>query len=82
MSHRQITFTIADSPPPRLDKALARDVPEDANLSRTRLGRLLEQGAVRVDGAVVTDPRSRAEAGQQITVDVEEAEDSLSLIHI
>ncbi|HBR38531.1 MAG TPA: RNA pseudouridine synthase, partial [Sulfitobacter pontiacus] len=47
MSHRQITFTIADSPPPRLDKALARDVPEDANLSRTRLGRLLEQGAVR-----------------------------------
>ena len=76
MSHRQITFTIADSPPSRLDKALARDVPEDANLSRTRLGRLLEQGAVRVDGTVVTDPRSRAEAGQQITVDVEEAEDS------
>lgn len=76
MSHRRITFTIADTPPPRLDKALARDVPEDANLSRTRLGRLLEQGAVQVDGTVVTDPRARIEGGQEITVEVEEAEGS------
>ena len=76
MSHRQIKFTITDNPPPRLDKALARDVPEDANLSRTRLGRLLEQGAVQVDGTVVTDPRARIEGGQEITVEVEEAEDS------
>ncbi len=76
MSHRRITFVIADTPPPRLDKALARDVPEDANLSRTRLGRLIESGAVTLDGLVVTDPRARVEEGQMIAVDIEEAEDS------
>ncbi len=76
MSHRRITFTFADSPPPRLDKALARDVPEDANLSRTRLMRLIESGAVRVEGQVVRDPRAQAMPGVQVDIDVEEAEDS------
>lgn len=76
MSHRTISFFIADTPPPRLDKALARDVPEDANLSRTRLGRLITDGGVQVDGVVVTDPRARIEEGQHITVSVEEAAES------
>jgi 23S rRNA pseudouridine1911/1915/1917 synthase len=76
MSHRTITFTLADSPPPRLDKALARDVPEAAALSRTRLMRLIEQGAVMVDGQVVRDPRARVLAGAQVSIGVEEAEES------
>ncbi|SFD46605.1 ribosomal large subunit pseudouridine synthase D [Sulfitobacter brevis] len=76
MSHRLITFIIADSPPPRLDKALARDVPEDANLSRTRLMKLLEQGAVKVAGQVVRDPRARVNEDDQIDIEVEEAEES------
>ena len=76
MSHRRITFTIADAPPPRLDKALARDVPEDANLSRTRLGRLIENGAVMVAGQVVRDPRAKVTVDDQVDIDVEEAEES------
>ena len=76
MSHRRISFAIADTPPPRLDKALARDVPESAALSRTRLGRLIVDGAVRVDGMVVEDPRARVEEGAQIDITVEEAQDS------
>ncbi|MCX8227050.1 MAG: S4 domain-containing protein, partial [Sulfitobacter sp.] len=64
MSHRRISFVIADTPPPRLDKALARDVPEDANLSRTRLLRLITNGAVQIDNSVVTDPRARVTEGQ------------------
>ena len=76
MSHRRISFVIADTPPPRLDKALARDVPEDANLSRTRLLRLITDGAVQIDSFVVTDPRARVMEGQEITIDVEEAEES------
>tara|TARA_R110002110_G_scaffold132616_6_gene314382 strand:- start:1109 stop:2140 length:1032 start_codon:yes stop_codon:yes gene_type:complete len=76
MLHRTITFTVADSPPPRLDKALARDVPEAAALSRTRLGRLIEQGAVSVDGQIVGDPRARVAAGAQVDIRVEEAEES------
>ena len=76
MSHRRITFIIADAPPPRLDKALARDVPEDANLSRTRLGRLIENGAVMVASQVVRDPRARVAVGDQVDIDVEEAEES------
>jgi 23S rRNA pseudouridine1911/1915/1917 synthase len=76
MPHRRITFIIADAPPPRLDKALARDVPEDANLSRTRLGRLIENGAVRVAGHVMRDSRARVAVGDQVDIDIEEAEES------
>ncbi len=63
-------------PPPRLDKALARDVPEQAALSRTRLARLIEEGAVLVNGIVVQDPRALVGEGAQIDIDVEEAAES------
>lgn len=76
MSHRTITFTLAEAPPPRLDKALARDVPEAAQLSRTRLARLLGDGAVEVNGAVVLDARARVVQGDHVTITVEEAIES------
>ncbi len=76
MSHRRFTFIIADAPPPRLDKALARDVPEEAALSRTRLGRLIESGAVRVAGQVQRDPRARVAAGDPVEIEIEAAEES------
>ena len=74
--HRLFSFVFGEAPPPRLDKALARDVPEEANLSRTRLGRLIEEGAVRIDGEVVRDPRARVEEGQRVEIGVQEAEES------
>ena len=52
------------APPGRLDKALARDVPEDAALSRSRLMRLIAEGAVTRGGEVVTDPKARVSAGE------------------
>ena len=67
---------MGESPPPRLDKALARDVPEEAALSRTRLAKLIEQGAVFVDRQVQRDPRAVAGEGAQIDIDVEEAAES------
>lgn len=75
MTATHITFTISDDPAPRLDKALARDVPLDASLSRSRLMRLLADGAVRVNGAVVTDPRAKPAAGDQVEITVEIAQD-------
>lgn len=76
MPTRQISFTIAANPPSRLDKALSRDVPDDAALSRTRLARLIAAGAVFVDGTCVTDAKASVSEGAVIQVDVEEAEDS------
>ncbi|MDW4496995.1 RluA family pseudouridine synthase [Sulfitobacter sp. D35] len=76
MSLRYINFTIGAAPPPRLDKALARDVPDFAALSRTRIGRLIADGAVRVDGTAVTDPKARIEAGARIDIFVDEPQDS------
>ncbi len=72
----QVVFEIAPAPPPRLDKALSRDVPSDAALSRSRLAKLIADGAVQVDGVVVTDPRFRVSAGAQITVQVATAAES------
>jgi len=74
--HRTISFVFAPDPPPRLDKALARDVPEAANLSRTRLGKLIDQGAVQIAGAVVLDPRAKVVEGQVVEIAVEAAEES------
>ncbi len=51
-------------------------MPEAAALSRTRLARLLAQGAVRVDGAVVTDPKARVAVGAEVVVAVAPAEES------
>ncbi|QJF50697.1 RluA family pseudouridine synthase [Roseobacter ponti] len=76
MPLRQISFVLGDAPPPRLDKALARDVPEQAALSRTRIGRLLACGSVQVNGATVQDPKARAQAGDEIVISVEEAQES------
>lgn len=76
MGSRIVTFTVAANPPPRLDKALSRDVPETAALSRTRLARLIADGAVRIDGAVVTDAKARVAEGAEVEIAVEEAVDS------
>ncbi len=76
MATRQIEFVIAENPPARLDKAVSRDVPEAAALSRTRLARLIAEGAMQVDGTVVTDPKAKVAEGAVISIHVEEAEDS------
>jgi 23S rRNA pseudouridine1911/1915/1917 synthase len=73
MASSLIRVTLGDDPPPRLDKALARDVPYEAHLSRSRLARLIAEGAVSRDGAPVTDAKARVAAGEVYEVRVEEA---------
>lgn len=76
MSDLIYRVTIGASPPNRLDKALARDVPEEAALSRTRLARLIDEGAVRRGGAVVTNPKADVAEGDVIEVAVPEVVES------
>ncbi|MCV2869152.1 RluA family pseudouridine synthase [Defluviimonas sp. WL0002] len=64
LSDRILSVTIGENPPDRLDKALARDVPEEAALSRSRLAKLLAEGAVRRDGALVDNPKARVAEGE------------------
>ena len=71
-----VQFIIAANPPPRLDKALGRDVPDAAALSRSRLAKLIADGAVSVDGVIVTDPRHRVAEGAVVNVTVAIAEES------
>ncbi len=63
-----VTVRIGPNPPARLDKALARDVPEAAGLSRSRLARLIADGAVARDGTPLTDPRARVAEGDTIAI--------------
>ncbi|MCK0167599.1 RluA family pseudouridine synthase [Jannaschia sp. S6380] len=74
MSDTCITFEIAADPPSRLDKAIARDVPVDAHLSRSRLARLIADGAVRVNGAPA-GARDRVAEGDRIDLRVPVAAD-------
>ncbi|MEM7598386.1 MAG: RluA family pseudouridine synthase [Pseudomonadota bacterium] len=71
-----LSFPIAALPPPRLDKALSRDVPEAAALSRTRLARLIAEGFVRVNGIVTHDAKARVAEGDQIEIDVPVAQET------
>lgn len=60
-------------PPRRLDKALARDVPEAAALSRSRLARLIADGKVAVNGVPVVDQKARVSEGDVIDIALEAA---------
>lgn len=89
MSRILIPVAIGVDPPDRLDRALARDVPEEAALSRSRLARLLAEGAVSRDGSVVRDVRAKAAEGEVYLVALEEPDDpdtrpeaiALSVVH-
>jgi len=59
-----VRIVIGPNPPDRLDKALARDVPEEANLSRSRIARLIAGAAVLRDGTAITDAKARVEEGE------------------
>jgi len=63
-----LRVVIGDNPPDRLDKALARDVPEQAALSRSRLMRMIAEGAVSREGVVLDDARARVAAGDAIDI--------------
>ncbi|PVH29893.1 RluA family pseudouridine synthase [Pararhodobacter oceanensis] len=67
---RDIEVVIGANPPERLDKALARDVPEAAALSRSRLMRLIAEGAVTQGGAVVENAKARVAEGDVFLVRV------------
>lgn len=69
-----MTVTIAADPPPRLDKALARDVPEGMGLSRSRIAKLIAEGAVTRGGAALTSPKARVAAGDILTLQLEAPE--------
>ncbi len=76
MSATLLELRIGPNPPNRLDKALARDVPEEASLSRTRLGRLIEAGEVLVNGVVATGPKQKVAEDDAIAITLPEAEES------
>jgi len=76
MGGSPLRFHISAMPPPRLDKALSRDVPEGASLSRTRLARLISDGCVRVNGAVMVDAKARVSEGDVIEIDVPVAQET------
>ncbi len=51
-------------------------MPAEAALSRTRLAKLLEQGAVLVNGVVVTDPKVKIAEGAEVSITVPVADES------
>jgi 23S rRNA pseudouridine1911/1915/1917 synthase len=76
MGESLVSFRILADPPPRLDKALARDVPDEADLSRSRIVRMIAEGAVRVDGETVTDAKAVVAEGALVEITIEMAAES------
>lgn len=76
MTSTTLEFLIGENPPARLDKALSRDVPEEASLSRTRLGRLLEAKAVAINGQIETNPKGKVKEGDRVEITIPVADES------
>ncbi|HEX9858053.1 MAG TPA: RluA family pseudouridine synthase [Paracoccaceae bacterium] len=70
-----LAVVIGAAPPDRLDKALAREVPEEAALSRSRLMKMIAEGAVSLEGVAVTNPKARVAEGQVYLLRIDEAAD-------
>ncbi len=70
-----VSVEISDPSPARLDKALARDVPVEANLSRSRLARLIAEGAVTRRGVAITDQKAKVAVGEVYDIAVAAAVD-------
>ncbi|KFE34596.1 RluA family pseudouridine synthase [Thioclava atlantica] len=64
MDKQILSVEIGPGMGPRLDKALAAAVPEEASLSRSRLARLIAEGSVSRDGAAITDQKAKVEEGE------------------
>jgi 23S rRNA pseudouridine1911/1915/1917 synthase len=73
MSSSIVTFLIQADPPKRLDKALSRDVPEEAELSRSQLTQLLAKGAIKINGVVTTEAKAKVVEGQEVEITVPQA---------
>ena len=71
MEERILRVVIGENPPARLDKALAELVPEEAALSRSRLTKLIADGAVCRDGQPVTDQKARVSEGDVFEIALE-----------
>ncbi len=69
-----LRVTLPEDAPPRLDKALAAAVPEEASLSRSRLMKMIEGGAVLRGGVAVTNPKERVTPGEVWEVRLEAPE--------
>ncbi|MGD9919237.1 MAG: RluA family pseudouridine synthase [Paenirhodobacter sp.] len=68
-----LQIVIGENPAERLDKALAAAVPEEAALSRSRLARLIAEGAVTKDGVAVTDQKAKVAEGETYEIALEPA---------
>ncbi|GAB1364416.1 RluA family pseudouridine synthase [Rhodobacter sp.] len=63
-----LDVTLGGEAPERLDKALAAAVPEEASLSRSRLMRLIADGAVTRGGQAMTNPKEKVQPGEVFTI--------------
>jgi 23S rRNA pseudouridine1911/1915/1917 synthase len=69
-----LLVTIPANAPDRLDNALAAAVPEAAALSRSRLARLIADGAVSGPGGVARDGKAKVAEGQEYRITIPEPE--------
>ncbi|WP_434802208.1 RluA family pseudouridine synthase [Paracoccus sediminicola] len=60
----ELILTIPDGVADRIDKALAELVPEEAALSRSRLSKLIADGAVSGPGGLVSTPKLKVAPGE------------------
>ena len=67
-SAETLRVVIGPNPPERIDKALARDVPEGLGLSRSRLAKLIADGLIRQNGNLLESPKASAREGDTLEI--------------
>lgn len=67
-------MTLGETPPERLDKALAAAVPAQLSLSRSRLMKMIAAGDVARAGVTLTDPREKVRPFEEFNLRLAPAE--------
>lgn len=70
---KTFSFQIGEGPPTRLDRALTSLLPEDLEISRSRVSKLIKGGYVSLQGKVITIPRTLVCQDQELTIRVPES---------
>lgn len=70
---KTFSFLIEEGPPTRLDRALTSLLPEDLEISRSRVSKLIKGGYVSLQGKVITIPKTLVYQDQELVIRVPES---------
>ena len=69
---KAFSFQIGEGPPTRLDRTLTSLLPEELDISRSRVSKLIKEGYVSLQGKAITIPSTLVHQDQTLVIQIPE----------